>query len=176
MSDMSAKQPRRQKKGASNSGAATPANPALASTPVETSKVNVWHFLSLVIHFVHFNLSLQLEALDIPSCRPRLEAAARRPKLGGGGAGQLGGARREHRGSRQGRPAPRPRAQLCRGAPGNPGGRRHAHHQHREVERDRRLLNRGNFFFISSFLVFLFLLCSIRTLVIFFCAAPDVGP
>ena len=96
MSDMSAKQPRRQKKGASNSGATTPATPALASTPVETSKVNVWHFLFLVIHFVHFNLSLQLEALDIPSCRPRLEAAARRPKLGGGGAGQLGGARCEH--------------------------------------------------------------------------------
>ena len=155
MSDMSAKQPRRQKKGASNSGATTPANPALASTPVETSKVNVWHFLSLVIHFVHFNLSLQLEALDIPSCRPRLEAAARRPELGGGGAGQLGGARREHRGSRQGRPAPRPRAQLCRGAPGNPGGRRHAHHQHREAERDRWLLDRGNIsflFFVHNFI------------------------
>ena len=84
MSDMSAKQPRRQKKGAASSGTATPANSALASTPVETSKVNVWHFLSLVIHFVHFNLSLQLEALDIPSRWPRLEAAARRPEHGGG--------------------------------------------------------------------------------------------
>ena len=84
MSDMSAKQPRRQKKGAASSGTATPANPALASTPVEASKVNVWHFFSSIVHFVHFNSLLQLEALDISSCRPRLEAAARRPEHGGG--------------------------------------------------------------------------------------------
>ena len=84
MSDMSAKQPRRQKKGAASSGTATPANPALASTPVEASKVNVWHFFSSIVHFVHFNSLLQLEALDISSCRPRLEAAARRPEPGGG--------------------------------------------------------------------------------------------
>ena len=84
MSDMSAKQPRRQKKGAASSGTATPANPALASTPVEASKVNVWHFFCSIVHFVHFNSLLQLEALDISSCRPRLEKAARRPEHGGG--------------------------------------------------------------------------------------------
>ena len=58
MSDMSAaNKSRRQKKGASNSGATAPATPALASTPVEASKVNAWHFFFSI---VHFSLSLSI--------------------------------------------------------------------------------------------------------------------
>ena len=57
MSDMSAAKSRRQKKGASNSGATAPATPALASTPVEASKVNAWHFFFSI---VHFSLSLSI--------------------------------------------------------------------------------------------------------------------
>ena len=48
---------RRQKKGASNSGATAPATPALASTPVEASKVNARHFFFSI---VHFSLSLSI--------------------------------------------------------------------------------------------------------------------
>ena len=58
MSDMSAaNKSRRQKKGTSNSGATAPATPALASTPVEASKVNARHFFFSI---VHFSLSLSI--------------------------------------------------------------------------------------------------------------------
>ena len=58
MSDMSAaNKSRRQKKGTSNSGATAPATPALASTPLEASKVNAWHFFFSI---VHFSLSLSI--------------------------------------------------------------------------------------------------------------------